>query len=87
MKEVAKRSWDFMQANIYQHTVEQFKYNLKIYNLGDPTAKRPIMGKTRLYFVSPGCGLSDINKWDFMPIKGNERFCDAICKLADKYFN
>lgn len=52
----------------------------------DSYTKRPIMGKTHLYFASPVYQHSDYNKWRAMEIKGNERFCEVICRLADKYF-
>lgn len=52
----------------------------------DRYTKRPIMGKTNLYFASPVYGHSDYNKSIVMPISGNERFCELICRLADKYF-
>lgn len=51
----------------------------------DNYTKRPIMGKTHLYFASPFFGHKDYNKASVMPIHGNERFCELICKLADKY--
>lgn len=52
----------------------------------DSYTKRPIMGHTHLYFASPVYQHSDYNKWCAMPIKGNEKFCETICRLADKYF-
>ena len=52
----------------------------------DNYTKRPIMGHTHLYFASPVYQHRDYNKWQSMEIKGNERFCEVICKLADKYF-
>lgn len=48
--------------------------------------KRPMMGYTHLYFCSPVYGHGDYNKWRSIKIEGNERFCELICKLADKYF-
>lgn len=52
----------------------------------DSYTKRPIMGHTHLYFASPVYQHSDYNKWRAMEIKGNEKFCETICRLADKYF-
>lgn len=52
----------------------------------DSYTKRPIMGHTHLYFASPVYQHSDYNKWQVMEIKGNEKFCETICRLADKYF-
>ena len=52
----------------------------------DGYTKRPIMGFTHLYFASPFYGHRDYNKWRSVEIKGNERFCEVMCRLADKYF-
>lgn len=51
----------------------------------NPYAKKPMMGFTHLYFCSPAYGHQDYNKWRSIEIKGNEKFCETICKLADKY--
>lgn len=51
----------------------------------DGYTKRPIMGHTWLYWASPVYGHDDYNKSRAIPIKGNERFCELICRLADKY--
>ena len=79
-----KKRWQFIQDNIYQVVVEKFKQYAK--NPESPYTKRPMMGYTHLYFASPVYRFEDYNKWCVMPIKGNERFCETICKLADKYF-
>ena len=76
---------EFFHDNKYQQTVFLFKEYLK--DRYSPYFKRPIMGEKYLYFASPVYGLSDYNKSEIMPIEGNERFCETICKLADKYFN
>lgn len=52
----------------------------------DNYSKRPIMGREHLLFASPVYRLNDYNKWRSVEIKGNERFCELICKVADKYF-
>lgn len=49
-------------------------------------AKRPMMGHTHLYFCSPVYGHRDYNKWQSLPIKGNERFCELVIKYADRFF-
>ena len=49
-------------------------------------AKRPMLGKTHLYFCSPVYGHNDYNKVRSIPIAGNERFCELIVKYANKYF-
>ena len=49
-------------------------------------AKRPMYGHTHLYFCSPVYGHQDYNKWCALPIKGNEAFCEAVIRYADKFF-
>ena len=78
-------------ANAKHLAIEALKENIDIWRncpayVRRPYAKRPIMGNTHLWFCSPIYGFSDYNKWRAMPIEGNERFCETICKLADKYF-
>ena len=51
-----------------------------------PYTKRPFLCKTHLYFCSPVYGHGDYNKWRSVSIKGNERLCDTLIRLADKYF-
>ena len=79
-----RKSWQFTKDNIYQIAVKKFKEYAQ--DPKSPYTKRPMMGQTHLYFASPVYRFRDYNKWEVMPIKGNERFCETICKLADKYF-
>ena len=51
----------------------------------DNYTKRPILGITHLYFCSPAYGHRDYNKHRSIAIKGNERFCELMVRLADKY--
>ena len=64
--------------------VEELKRNIRG-GLNNYT-KVPVLGYTHLYFVSPYYGHSDYNKWCALPIKGNEKFCATLIKLAKKYF-
>ena len=48
-------------------------------------AKKPFLGETHLYFCSPMFGLRDYNKWRSISIKGNEKLCDLLIRIADKY--
>lgn len=73
-------------ANEKHLAIEALKKNIEIWKINPADAKRPMMGNIYLWFCSPAYGYSDSNKWMAMPIKGNERFCETICKLADKYF-
>lgn len=52
----------------------------------DSYTKRPVMGHTRLYFAAPAFGHSDYNKRAVMDIRGNERFCELICRVADRIY-
>ena len=78
------RHIEYTKANKYHIAIALFKLHVKDPN--SPYAKRPIMYKNSLYFASPVYLHADYNKWECMPIAGNERFCETICKLADKYF-
>lgn len=52
----------------------------------DSHTKLPLMGKTHLYFASPYYGHRDCNKSQFLPIAGNERFCELICRVGERYY-
>lgn len=80
----SRKYLEFVEANKYQQAVKKFKEYAQ--DPKSPYTKRPMMGQTHLYFASPVYRFRDYNKWEVMPIKGNERFCETICKLADKYF-
>lgn len=64
--------------------VEELKRNIRE-GLTNYT-KVPVLGYTHLYFVSPYYGHRDYNKWCALPIKGNEKFCETLIKVAKKYF-
>ena len=67
-----------------QKIVEYLKEQIK--DVTSPYAKKPMLGHTKLYFCSPNYGHKDYNKYSALRIKGNERFCELIVKLGDKYF-
>ena len=72
---------------VYHSEKHQVIAALKMF-MSDPTsnyAKQPMYGYSHLYFCSPVYGHSDYNKWRALPIKGNERFCELIVKLGEKY--
>ena len=73
-------------ANAKHLAIEALKEHIEVWKTNPAYAKRPMMGNINLWFCSPVYGFSDYNKWMSMPIEGNERFCETICKLADKYF-
>ena len=73
-------------ANEKHLAIEALKKNIEIWKNNPADAKRPTMGNIYLWFCYPAYGHHDPNKWRAMPIEGNRRFCETICKLADKYF-
>ena len=79
-----RKSIEFDKENAKHLVMQHFREEVR--RGWDNYTKRPIMGHTYLYWVSPFYGHSDYNKSRALPIVGNERFCDLICRLADKYF-
>lgn len=82
-----RKSIEFNTVNARHVALQQFREELR--RGFDSYTKRPIMGHTYLYWASPVFGHNDYNKsraLPILPIKGNERFCEHICRLADKYF-
>ena len=79
-----KKEAEFEAANIRHICVKMFFDELE--RGIDNYSKRPMLGHTHLYFCSPVYGHNDYNKSQMMPIEGNERFCEVLCKLADKCF-
>lgn len=82
----AKKSFAWKKANEKHLAIEALKEHIEIWRTNPAYAKRPLMDNNYLWFCSPVYGISDYNKWRAMPIEGNQRFCETICKLADKYF-
>lgn len=82
--EEARKAIAFQQANQKHIAIECLRENIA--RGLDSYTKRPIMGNTHLYFASPVYQHADYNKWKSVEIKGNEKFCEIICQLADKYF-
>lgn len=80
----SRKAWDFREKNAKHLAVQALRE--EIARGLDGYTKRPIMGRTHLYFASPVYGHRDYNKWRSIEIKGNEHFCEVICRLADKYF-
>lgn len=52
-----------------------------------PYSKRPMIWGNNLYFAPPVYWHEDYNMYFSMPIKGNERFCELLFRVADKYYN
>ena len=78
-----KGGYDYYRVNVRHITMNTLRD--EIARGVDNYTKRPIMGKTHLYFASPLFGHEDYNKTRMLRIEGNERFCELICKVADKY--
>ena len=68
------------RQEVTQFLLEQCKNPTSAY------AKKPILGHTHLYFASPAFGHKDYNRWRALPIAGNEAFCDAVIKYAQRFF-
>lgn len=83
--DVDGKSWQYNHENKCHIAMQWFRYYIK--NLKSPYTKRPIIHGSYLFFVSPIYGMDDYNRWKCMSIAGNERFCETICKIADKYFH
>lgn len=47
--------------------------------------KVPMMGFTHLYFCSPVYGHKDYNKVRSCKIEGNEKFCERILEIAERF--
>lgn len=74
----------YYEANIKHCVLEAFRYEIK--QGLDNYTKRPMIEGEHLWFCSPYYGYNDYNKRKMMRVKGNERFCDLLVKVADKYF-
>lgn len=75
---------EFYDANVRHFALAMFRDEVN--RPFDAYTKRPVMGETHLYFVSPTYGFDDYNKRIMMPIEGNERFCELIVRMGDKVF-
>ena len=74
-------------CKVYHSEKHQIIAALKKF-IADPTsnyAKKPMYGFTHLYFAHPYYKHDDYNKRRTVEIKGNERFCELIVKLGEKY--
>jgi hypothetical protein len=64
---------------------EAVDYTKKQVKTPSAYAKYPIKGHTHLYFASVSYGHKDYNKWQSVPLKGNERFVDALIRYVKKF--
>lgn len=76
-----KRGGDHFER---MHVLEYLRTHLTDIRRGDRYAKVPTMGHTHLYMCSPAYGHGDYNKWQALPIKGNEDFCAKLVALVNK---
>lgn len=83
LRDQSRKSFAWRQDNMKQVIMRCFREELR--RGIDSYTKRPVMGHTYLYWCSPLYGHADYNKSRALPIAGNERFCELICRLADKY--
>lgn len=79
-----KRNVDFHFANCRHIAMSMFRQEIST-EITSYT-KRPIIWENSLFFASPVYRQEDYNKRYIMPVKGNERFCELLCRVGDKYF-
>lgn len=80
----AKRNTDFHFANCRHIAMSMLRQEIS----AEMTSytKRPIIWGNSLFFASPIYRQEDYNKKYIMPVKGNERFCELLCSVADRFF-
>lgn len=83
-RDQARKEFVWRKENARHIVLCRFREELK--RGFDSYSKRPAMGLTHLWWCSPIYGHRDYNKSIALPIRGNRRFCELICSLADKYF-
>ncbi len=83
-KDQVRKSIAFESRNARHIALQRFREEVR--RGLDSYTKRPIMDGDYLYWASPVFGMDDYNICRAMPVKGNERFCELLCRLADKYF-
>lgn len=79
-----RKSDEFYNQNGKHNAMNYLRYELSMPL--DNYSKFPLMGHTHLYFASPVYGHRDYNKRCMMQIEGNERFCELICRVGERYF-
>lgn len=78
-----RRATEFNDANRIHIAVQRLREEIE--RGIDNYTKRPVLGFNHLYFCSPTYGHRDYNKCMYLPIKGYEKCCRLLVKLADKY--
>ncbi len=76
---------EYKRANPYSVEMHRLRYYMA-QGYGAYT-KIPILGKTHLYWCSSNYCHSDYNKHSTLLIKGNERFCELICRVAQRWLD
>ena len=87
--------WNRQQNELNRHgsfapLKKQQIVNLLEYYLKDPLspyAKRPVKGRSGLWFMSPIHMWDDYNKSRVLDWEGNEDFCEAIVRRGDSVFD
>lgn len=74
---------EFADANVKHIAMKHLRYELSMPY--DNYTKLPMVDGTNLYFASPIYGVDDYNIHFTTPIKGNERFCELLCKVGKRY--
>lgn len=74
----------FYQGDKKQRIVAYLKEQCE--DVKSPYAKRPMYGRTGLYFCSPVYGHQDYNKHRMLDLEGNEKFCRLVIAYGNKFF-
>lgn len=82
-KRMERNREEFCKENPIQYVMQIFRH--EIARGLDNYSKFPIIGDGKLYFASPIYKLKDYNKFEVIPIKGNEQFCETLCRYVEKY--
>lgn len=79
----SKSHFEYIKANPYQHAMSLYRSFLEYRGTG--YFKTPKIIDGYLCFVHPQYVERDYNKTRVMQVKGHERFCETLVKLADKH--
>lgn len=78
-----KNKGRYMQGELSQ-TISYLR--AQIANPKSDYSKKPFIFRGELCFGHPAYLQKDYNFVRFMKVEGNERFCELVCKIGEKYF-
>ena len=77
------RESEYYEANKIHMIVNRLRYYME--RKKDSYTKAPILIEGQLYWASPMYGSQDYNKSFICDYQGNEKLCDLLVKLGEKY--